>query len=386
MPRITLLVGENSTGKTTFMRCYKTLANIACPEPDRHQEDAFDLIKSEKFHSIAHDGEATFMLGGKIKDDKNTTELRYNFSQNIALPCEHSMELECQAKQKHSLAVKRKPGRRETWLIRGKKFCHELEAELVSWRAFSDWLSRSVRHGQLPYNGDLNSYAQGDTLSTDARIQLGLLFTTLGKISELLPRHPPGIMQVSPEIELPSGIIDANQCIGLQNAMASIIDAGIQMELFDDMEITCISENVYELSVYLCGKKRNIKDVGLGVHTVIQILKSMAAQDNSMTYLLQQPETHLHPQAEALLAKLIAQSNSRYIIETHADGIIDRLRICVMDGTINPDDLLILYFESKRGSSRIHEIHTDKHGNLEGQPSSYRSFFTKETNQLLGLS
>ena len=52
-------------------------------------------------------------------------------------------------------------------------------------------------------------------------------------------------------------------------------------------------------------------------------------------FLLQQPEVHLHPQAQAALGTLfcqVAAGGRQLIIETHSDYIIDRVRMDVRDG------------------------------------------------------
>ena len=106
-------------------------------------------------------------------------------------------------------------------------------------------------------------------------------------------------------------------------------------------------------------------------------------------FLLQEPEVHLHPQAQAALTSFFAKSvkddGHAFIIETHGDAIIDRVRICVSHGEIAPEDVVILYFEAdkKTGAVKIHPIHVDKMGNLTDAPAGYRRFFLEETNRML---
>ena len=76
-----------------------------------------------------------------------------------------------------------------------------------------------------------------------------------------------------------------------------------------------------------------------------------------------------------------------FLIETHSDYIIDRVRISVRDKILKPKDVSILYFDpGKTGSAvTIHNIKMDKQGNLVNAPPSYRDFFMKETDKLLGF-
>ena len=77
-----------------------------------------------------------------------------------------------------------------------------------------------------------------------------------------------------------------------------------------------------------------------------------------------------------------------FIIETHGDSIIDRIRICVSNGIIPPEDVVILYFERqprKLANVKIHPIRMDKNANLLDVPAGYRDFFMAEGDRLLGF-
>ena len=106
------------------------------------------------------------------------------------------------------------------------------------------------------------------------------------------------------------------------------------------------------------GPNANIVDVGYGVSQILPILVHVLNSETSrrssldsreMAYfLLQQPEVHLHPRAQAelssLLAQLGSQGNRSFIIETHSDYMIDRARIEIRQGNISPEDVSLIYF------------------------------------------
>ena len=143
------------------------------------------------------------------------------------------------------------------------------------------------------------------------------------------------------------------------------------------------------------GSHANIMDVGYGVSQSLPILVDVLERFNprrKCAFLLQQPEVHLHPRGQAELASLFVQackqSGNQFLIETHSDYIIDRVRISVRKGLLEPDDVSILYFEPEPKSSAvaIHNMTLDEHGNLLGMPKGYRDFFSKETDELLGFT
>ena len=140
----------------------------------------------------------------------------------------------------------------------------------------------------------------------------------------------------------------------------------------------------------LKGPHRNLIDVGYGVSQALPIITELLRQEAPSTFLLQQPEVHLHPSAQAALGSLfcrIASSRRRLIVETHSDHLLDRVRMDVRDGAtgLKPDDVSILFFERRGLDVRIHSLRLDEHGNVLGQPEGYRRFFMEETRKSLGL-
>ena len=136
------------------------------------------------------------------------------------------------------------------------------------------------------------------------------------------------------------------------------------------------------------GPWRNLKDVGYGVSQILPLLTDIFRDDIFGIYLLQQPEVHLHPTAQAALATLFCQhanKNKQFIIETHSDYIIDRVRMEVRDGLIEPDNVSLLYFERVGLDVKIHSLKYDKEGNVVGAPPSYGKFFMEEVDKSIGL-
>lgn len=132
---------------------------------------------------------------------------------------------------------------------------------------------------------------------------------------------------------------------------------------------------------------RNLADVGYGGHAIVPLLREMQRVERPTVFLLQEPERHLHPRAQAELAQLVAESPHRFLVETHSDHLVDRLRTCAMRGQLAPGDLHLLYFEPTDEGTRssIHDIAVDEMGNLQGAPPGYRDFFHREVEQLMGF-
>ena len=138
------------------------------------------------------------------------------------------------------------------------------------------------------------------------------------------------------------------------------------------------------------GPWRNLVDVGYGVSQALPLITELLRQDTPPLVLLQQPEVHLHPSAQAALGSLfcqIAAQGSQLVVETHSDYILDRVRMEVRDENIplKPEDVSILFFERQELDVHIHSLRLDGEGNILDVPPSYRNFFMEESQRLWGL-
>ncbi len=163
---------------------------------------------------------------------------------------------------------------------------------------------------------------------------------------------------------------------------------GQALGLFEDVRILKFPESgMVEMQIKQSGRWCRLTDVGHGVQSILPVLYLMSIEDFATTFLLQQPEAQLHPSVQAALAQTMSESGHRFVIETHSDHLIDRFRICVMEGVLAPEDLKIVYFARDPESAEVmmHNMAVDRAGNLLDVPGGYRDFFLAETRRLLGF-
>ena len=120
------------------------------------------------------------------------------------------------------------------------------------------------------------------------------------------------------------------------------------------------------------------------------MLTELLRVDPPSIFLLQQPEVHLHPSAQASLGNLfcdISGANRQLVVETHSDYILDRVRMIIRDkeSSLKPEDVSILYFEPGDLDVKIHSIRLDEYGNVLDAPIGYRKFFMEETSRSIGI-
>lgn len=143
------------------------------------------------------------------------------------------------------------------------------------------------------------------------------------------------------------------------------------------------------------GEKFNLIDMGYGFSQVLPILaQGWAATVRLRGYerfqrasmlALEQPELHLHPRLQARLADMmvgvISASRSlsnddqavRFLVETHSEALISRLGEMIEAGLVSADDVSILLFEKsdKTGITKIRRSHFSRDGMLKNWPIGF---------------
>ena len=165
---------------------------------------------------------------------------------------------------------------------------------------------------------------------------------------------------------------------------------GKESGLFEKLNVRKLGSGAgdpFQVMVDVGGKATNIIDVGYGVSQALPVAVQSVLAAKERLLLLQQPEVHLHPKAQAALGSffvdMVVDEEKQFVIETHSDYIVDRIRQEIAAGKIKPDSVQILFFEKKGIKTTIHRLSVDEFGNIDGAPPSYREFFLREEMNLL---
>lgn len=122
------------------------------------------------------------------------------------------------------------------------------------------------------------------------------------------------------------------------------------------------------------GKEVNIADYGHGISQLVPIILKFASdfKYENKTYLIEEPETNLHPAYQSKLAdmfvELTNEKNTSFVIETHSEYLIRKLQYLVAKGKLDPSDIKIYYFyhpdDIPTGQSQITKININENGVL----------------------
>ena len=138
------------------------------------------------------------------------------------------------------------------------------------------------------------------------------------------------------------------------------------------------------------GTKVNYRDAGYGVSQLLPILvRIFNSGDRNLTLLMQQPESHLHPRVQAEFASLLIALSKElphtYIVETHSQFIVDRLQVEILNGGIDPKDVSLIFIRKKGDKVKTHNVSFDRQSNFIGAPVGFQNFYVEEHHALLGF-
>ena len=177
----------------------------------------------------------------------------------------------------------------------------------------------------------------------------------------------------------------------------------------------------------------NMKDVGFGASQVLPVIVQCVSArqhvkevrgiiESPVWIIIEQPELHLHPRAQACLTDLfinkiynpglskinseeqldrerLSHSGVNFILETHSEAILTRLRRRIVELTarltdsvdlhLNNEDLQMCFVHRLEGSSNVLSISVDLFGDLvinEPLPLQLRGFFSDDIEEMLKIT
>lgn len=153
----------------------------------------------------------------------------------------------------------------------------------------------------------------------------------------------------------------------------------------------------------------NLKDGGFGTAQVLPVvIQSLLAKEGSLV-IIEQPELHLHPSAQAVLTDLFIKKSRegvRFLIETHSEHILLRLQRRIAETTFDKlaaqrsknaeknkprnegyelvsENFTLIFIYRTEMESNIEKIKTDSHGQLETPSPKFQDFFKDDYDEVL---
>ena len=146
--------------------------------------------------------------------------------------------------------------------------------------------------------------------------------------------------------------------------------------LADDIDLERLKASFHSLVVAdRLGYRANVVDAGFGVSQLFPILMEAFYAPPYSTILLEQPEIHLNPRIQAglgdVFVDLVLNAHKQFIIETHSEHLISRIRTAIAKGQIAAGDVSVYYCSLEENAGRVLRLPITELGEFEQWPEGF---------------
>lgn len=150
-----------------------------------------------------------------------------------------------------------------------------------------------------------------------------------------------------------------------------------ELNLLESIKSKRLEGGRYEISVQVKkgGIDTSLSDVGFGISQFLPIIVADLQLPKSSTLFVAQPEIHLHPSVQSSFGDyLIKQMNSddkNYVIETHSEYLLNKIRLAIVKEEIKENDVKIYFVDNQSHNNSIHKITFTKKGQVLNAPHNF---------------
>ncbi|MCC7026550.1 MAG: DUF3696 domain-containing protein [Saprospiraceae bacterium] len=150
-----------------------------------------------------------------------------------------------------------------------------------------------------------------------------------------------------------------------------------ELKLLETIKSKRLEGGRYEISVQIKkgGIDTSLSDVGFGISQFLPIIVADLQLPQNSTLYIAQPEIHLHPSVQSLfgdyLTNQIKTSDKNYVIETHSEYLLNRIRLAIVKGEVNSDDVKVVFVDNQAKDNVIHKISFSKKGQIVNAPENF---------------
>ncbi len=130
----------------------------------------------------------------------------------------------------------------------------------------------------------------------------------------------------------------------------------------------------------------NLTDLGFGTSQLLPVLVAVNQLSPGSVFVVAQPETHLHPEAQARLAsyfvRLAKERSITFIVETHSEYLINRLRRLVAAGEIAEEEVSVAHVANSGKEAKMHPVDLRADGQIVGAPKDFFETYMMDVMKL----
>lgn len=390
LSNLTFLVGDNSSGKSSILYLIQAVAKNDLTEPPELNED-LGLGAYDYFSPYFNNSPVTFAYSGdtdlgtfyKIITVKKKDPIPHVMSCTYILG-DHMLSFKDSSSKIYSLIKKVDPPH-------SFEDASRLHHEAKGYRTVSNE-DTGIPHPRF-------IYAALDYANPDVRNIAKAAFENIFRHPRLIPpvrSLPERFYKFRRRFEaqgghFPSMWMDFET---EKNLFATIGKFGKNSGLFEEIQVKKISQRIADSPLFVTvvknGKNFSLDQVGVGVSQVVPVLiETVFSITMDTSILVQQPELHLHPIAQAALGSYFFEAckqGLRGVLECHSSYLIDRFRADLRDEMSNKDssntnpgvEAKILFCQNTASGNFTTLINVLPTGELKNDPDEFHSFFIDE--------
>lgn len=142
----------------------------------------------------------------------------------------------------------------------------------------------------------------------------------------------------------------------------NLLGVEISFELLPGKTVKLKAKNAYGETSFI--------NEGLGIHQLLFIFLPIALAQSSHTFLIEEPEVHLHPKAQSDITstfiKIYKKEAKQFLIATHSEHILFGFLNALARKEISLDDIVIYYFKNEKGIAEVTKLDIDEYGRVSG--------------------
>jgi predicted ATPase len=149
-----------------------------------------------------------------------------------------------------------------------------------------------------------------------------------------------------------------------------------RLSLFSEIKTNRLSGGRYEMLVKTKpkGTYTSLSDVGFGVSQFLPIIVADIQLGDDSNLIVAQPEIHLHPNVQALFGDYIVDQmrdcNKNYILETHSEYLLNRLRLLITNGKLEEQDISVYFIDDEKDLN-LYKLEFKRNGQILNAPENF---------------
>ena len=132
-------------------------------------------------------------------------------------------------------------------------------------------------------------------------------------------------------------------------------------------------------------------NVGYGHGYILSVIATLLIAKENDTLIVENPEAHLHPAAQAKLMNVVIdyanRKNLQVFIETHSDHILNTALVAVKDRKLTTDDFQVMFFSGKMNAdghfeATVQNLEVTNGGHIIDAPSKFFEQYATDLEKL----